>query len=348
MGPRNSQATRNLVIFASLVVITAGLKASGSLLTPLLVSLFFAVLCVPPLTRLQKLGVPNGIAIAIVVIASTGVIVGITVIIGHSLAGFESSIPKYREALDTQLSGVFGWLQARGVNLSAEDIASKMSSGGILNLVKELAAGFLDALSQIFLVMLTIIFMLIEASHIPRKLRRALGDPDADLRDWRAALEQVQKYVAIKAAVSLVTAALATALTAAVGVDFPLLWGLVAFLFNFVPNIGSAIAALPPTLLALVQFGGGSAAIVAGGYIAINTIMGNVVEPRLMGRRLGLSTLVVFLSLIFWNWVWGPVGMVLSVPLTVIVKIILEHSVDFRGLAIMLGADNDSPAPNER
>ena len=207
-----------------------------------------------------------------------------------------------------------------------------------------LATQLLAALSQIFLVILTMVFMLVEASSLPGKLRRAMGSPDADLKDWRAAMQQVQKYVAIKAAVSLATAALATLLTAALGIDFPLLWGLIAFLFNFIPNIGSVIAAIPPVLLALVQYGLTSALLVAAGYLSINLIMGNVVEPRLMGRRLGLSTLVVFLSLIFWNWVWGPVGMVLSVPLTVIVKIVLEHSTEFRGLAIMLGGETDETA----
>ncbi len=338
---RESQAARNLVIIASLFIITAGLKAEGTLITPLLVSLFFAVLCMPPLHKLKKSGVPDGIAIAIVILGATIIVLGITTIIGRSLAGFESSLPAYRSALDAHASSLFEWLGTRGLDISAEELSSKISTGSILTMVQGVASELLAALSQIFLVILTMIFMLIEAGSAPSKLRRAMGKPTADLKEWGAAMEQVQKYVAIKAAVSLATAALATILTAALGVDFPLLWGLIAFLFNFIPNIGSVIAAVPPMLLALVQFGVTSAALVGAGYFAINMIMGNVIEPRLMGRRLGLSTLVVFLSLIFWNWVWGPVGMVLSVPLTVIVKIILEHSSEFRGLAIMLGADDD-------
>lgn len=340
-APSESNAARNLVIAASLIVITAGLKLAGDMLTPLLVSLFLSVLCIPPLTRLKQHKVPEGLAIAIVILGATVMVLLVTVIIGRSIAGFESKMPIYRLALDGHVADLFVWLEQHDIRASREELLGEFSSAGILDLVRGVATGLLAALSQIFLVILTMVFMLVEASSFPSKLRRALGDPDAELTDWSAAMVQVQKYVAIKAVVSLATALLATSLTFLLGVDFPLLWGLIAFLFNFIPNIGSVIAAIPPMLLALVQHGPTSALIVGIGYFVINMVMGNMVEPRMMGRRLGLSTLVVFLSLIFWNWVWGPVGMVLSVPLTVIVKIILEHSDQFRGLAIILGAAPD-------
>ncbi len=330
-----------LLIVASLMIITGGLKAAGDLLTPLLVALFFSVLCVPPMMKLKKLGVPDALAITLVILGAMIAVLGITAIIASSLDGFDDKIPGYQEVLKERFSSMSVWLQNQGVEIDTESMTSYFSTGAIFGLVKGVASELLSALSQIFLVLLTMIFMLVEASNFPNKLRRAIDDPRADLSTWSSAMEQVQKYVAIKAQVSFVTGALAAGLTAAMGVDFPLLWGLIAFFFNFIPNIGSVIAAAPPMLLALVQFGTSGALVVGGGYLAINLVMGNVVEPRLMGRKLGLSTLVVFLSLIFWNWVWGPVGMVLSVPLTVIVKIFLEHSEQFRGLAVMLGPDID-------
>tara|TARA_R110002096_G_scaffold292224_1_gene486472 strand:- start:2062 stop:3075 length:1014 start_codon:yes stop_codon:yes gene_type:complete len=330
---------RTLLILASLIIITAGLKAAAPLLTPLLVSLFLAVLCLPPLQKLKTAGVPEGISIAIVVIGATLLVFAITAIIGRSLSGFEAKLPEYRTALDGHVSEFFDWLQGKGVDANTEVLTSQINSSAILDSITSLASALLAALSQMLVVLLTMVFMLLEASSIPSKLRRALGTPDADLKDWNTALEQVQKYVAVKAMVSLATATLATTLTAALGIDFPLLWGLIAFLFNFIPNIGSVIAAIPPVMLALVQYGVTSALLVSGGYVAINLVMGNIVEPKVMGKQLGLSTLVVFLSLIFWNWVWGPVGMILSVPLTVIVKIMLEHSHEFKGIAIMLGPE---------
>jgi len=150
--------------------------------------------------------------------------------------------------------------------------------------------------------------------------------------------------MSIKAVLSLVTGALASLLTWLAGVDFPLLWGLVAFLFNFVPNIGSVIAAVPAILLAFLQYGVATGLVVAGGYGLINVAIGTVLEPRVMGRRLGLSTLVVFLSLIVWGWVLGPVGMLLSVPLTMAVKIVCESREDLRIIAVLLGPASERGA----
>ncbi len=338
-----NSATRHLVIAACLIIVAAGLKVAGDLITPLLISLFFSVLCIPPMQRLKRHGVPDGLAIALVVFGATLAVVGISMIIGGSLAGFKDKIPEYSESLNGHTTSLFAWLNAQGLDVNTADITDKVSTGTIFDFIGNLIGSLGSALSQLLLIVLTMIFMLVEASTFPSKLRWALGHPESDLKGWGDAMAKVQKYVAIKAGVSLVTAVLATALTAALGIDFPLLWGLIAFFFNFIPNIGSAIAAAPPVLLALVQYGSGSAIVVGVGYFVINMVMGNVVEPRLMGQRLGLSTLVVFLSLVFWNWIWGPVGMVLSVPLTVIVKIILEHSEQFKGVAILLGSETSPP-----
>ena len=123
-----------------------------------------------------------------------------------------------------------------------------------------------------------------------------------------------------------------------IGVDYPVLWGLLAFLLNYIPTLGSIIAAIPPVLLAMVQFGWTWALVVAMVYLAINICIGSLLEPRLMGRRMGLSTLVVFLSMVFWGWVWGPIGMILSVPLTMLLKILLMHSDDLRWVGVLLGS----------
>ena len=122
-----------------------------------------------------------------------------------------------------------------------------------------------------------------------------------------------------------------------------MLWAVLAFLFNYIPNIGSIIAAVPAVLLAFVQLGPATASFTALGFVVSNMVMGNVIEPRYMGRGLGLSTLVVFLSLIFWGWLLGTVGMLLSVPLTMIVKIALESSPDTRWVALLLASDTDEP-----
>jgi predicted PurR-regulated permease PerM len=149
-------------------------------------------------------------------------------------------------------------------------------------------------------------------------------------------IHEVQAYLGIKTLVSLATGITAGSFCWLMGLDFPILLGLTAFVLNFIPTIGSIIAAIPAMALALVLHDPSWTLLVALGYLAINTLFGNIVEPNLMGRRLGLSTLVVVLSLIFWGWLWGPVGALLSVPLTMVLKIVLENTPDLRWAAILL------------
>ncbi|HUH02674.1 MAG TPA: AI-2E family transporter [Kofleriaceae bacterium] len=342
----NHQGTRAVLCAAAVVIVVAGLKAAATMLLPIIVALFLSLLCIPPMKRLQRHGVPAGVSIALVMAGATILVLLVTAVVGQSVAEFQSEVPVYSERLDAVVADGVIWLQGLGVDVSPTEVSGLIDTGAIMNLAARTASSLLSVLSNVLLVVLTMIFMLAEASGFRRKLALAMGSEDADLSNWLLISERVQKYLAIKAWVSLATAACVLVLCLIVGVDFVLLWALLAFLFNFVPNIGSVIAAVPACLLALLQLGTGPALVLAIGYTGINLIIGNVVEPKVMGRRLGLSTLVVFLSLLFWGWVWGPVGMLLSVPLTVIVKIALEHSDDFRWLSILLGpSDDDPPLP---
>ena len=342
----DSRRHRELFILlgvACFVILIAGLREAGEVILPTIMAMFLALLCIPPMRRLQRHGVPAGVAIAIVMVGASLLVLLVLAVIGRSITQFQAQIPFYQERMDLLVGQAVTWLADKGVAVDPDKLVGSIDSSAILRLASDTAKGVLGALSNVLLVILTMIFMLIEGDSLVAKLRRALGNPDADLSDFSTGAQRVQKYLAIKAWVSLGTGFLVWLLCLVVGVDFPLLWALVAFLFNFVPNIGSVIAAVPAVMLALVQHGAGRAAVVAMGYFAINMVIGNMLEPRLMGRRLGLSTLVVFLSLIFWNWVWGPVGMLLSVPLTVIVKILLEHSEDLEWIAVLLGPGDDEP-----
>jgi len=193
----------------------------------------------------------------------------------------------------------------------------------------------------LLLMLFIVVFLLLEESTLSKKLRLALPDAEKSLRNASDFIRQVNKYLVIKSTVSLITGLLITLWVWALGLDFPLLWGLIALLMNFIPNVGSILAAIPAVLLAIVQLGFPDALIIASGYLVVNILMGNLVEPRFMGRGLGLSPLVVFLSLILWGWMFGAVGMFLSIPLTMIVKIALEHAPSTRWLGVMLG---DAPS----
>ena len=202
-------------------------------------------------------------------------------------------------------------------------------------------SGMGGVLSNLFLILLTVIFMLFEADSIPRRLHIALADPDMKLKHIDKFIRSVNSYLAIKTVVSLGTGVIIGVWLYVMGVDHFMLWAVLAFMLNFIPNIGSIIAALPAVLIAFVQLGPAAAGFAALGFLLINTIMGNMVEPRLMGKGMGLSTLVVFLSLIFWGWLLGTVGMLLSVPLTMVVKIALESREESKWLAVLLSSEGE-------
>jgi len=196
--------------------------------------------------------------------------------------------------------------------------------------------------ADMFLIQLTAIFILFESYILPKKIHAAFGESNLS-HNSREIIRSINQYLAIKAVTSLVTGLLITVWLSIIGVDFPVLWGVIAFMLNFVPTIGSIIAAVPTVLLSLVQLGVDSSLLVVLGYFLVNMLVGNVWEPRIMGKGLGLSTLVVFLSLTFWGWVFGSVGMLLSVPFTMIAKIILEKTPETHWIAILLGSEDDLP-----
>jgi len=210
-----------------------------------------------------------------------------------------------------------------------------------IKLIQNLIAQVGNILTKGFLIYLTTIFILLEASILPGKIKAAMKNNAEAFDNMAGIADDVKKYLAMKTAISLGTGILITIWLVILDVKYPVVWGLIAFLLNFVPNIGSIIAAIPACILAFLQLGLGTAALTAAGYLFVNIVIGNFIEPRLMGQRLGLSTLVVFLSLVFWGWVLGPIGMLLSVPLTMAVKIALQSHPDTRKLAILL--DSQKP-----
>lgn len=214
-----------------------------------------------------------------------------------------------------------------------------LDPGVVFVFLRRLLAALGGMLGNGLVILLMIAFLLAEGSTFPRKLRLISRDPDRATRRWHAIGDDINRYMAIKTGTSLVTGIVVALWLMILGVDFPLLWGTLAFLLNYVPNLGSVLAALPAVLLALVQLGPGTAGLVVIGYGVVNFVVGSVLEPRSMGRGLGLSTLVVFLSLVFWGWVLGPIGMLLSVPLTMAVKIALEAADDTRWIGVVLGSE---------
>jgi AI-2 transport protein TqsA len=332
-----SNLSHILITAASFVILVAGMRAASSLLVPFLLSLFIAIICAPPLFWMLRKGVPNALAVFSILVGLVAIGLLMAAFVGTSINDFSDALPGYEERLSELKMTLLSWLQGLGLEVSGQTLTEYVDPGKALNMAGNTLARLSGLLTNTFLILLTVVFILLEASGFPQKLQKALADPDESFGHFRNFTTSVNRYLALKTLFSLLTGVAIWIWLAILGVDFALLWGLVAFLLNFVPNIGSIIAAIPAVLLALIQYGLGSALLAGLGYLVVNVIVGSIIEPKFMGRGLGLSTLVVFLSLVFWGWVLGPVGMVLSVPLTIIVKIAMESNEETRWAAALLG-----------
>ncbi len=333
-----------LPTLAALVIVIAGMKMAQALLVPFLLAIFIAIVCAGPMHWLQKRKIPAGFAVLLVI---AGVLLAgslVLTLVGSSVNDFTRDLPFYQEKLRSQTIVLLDWLEGYGVQLSKDVLLEHFDPGVAMQYSASMLAKAGGMLTNSFLILLTVIFILFEAAGMPAKLRAALPDADNSLASFERFVTGVRQYLAIKTLVSFATGAIVTIGLMFLGVDYALLWGLIAFLLNYVPNIGSIIAAVPAVLLTIVQLGPIQALIVIAIYLTANLIMGNAVEPKLMGRSLNLSSLVVFISLVFWGWILGPVGMLLSVPLTMIVKIALEQGESTRWVAILLSSD----APAQR
>jgi AI-2 transport protein TqsA len=328
-----------VLILAGFIIVVAGMKAASSILVPFFMAVFIAVICTPPLFWLQHKGVPKILALIVILVVILGVGLLFGVLISSSLNDFLISLPDYQERLSTHIANLISWFREKGVNIPAEEVPLILNPGWVMNL----AGGIFSALSSVltngFLILLTVVFILLEAADLPKKLRSVLKNPERSLSAIEKFSQDAKRYLVIKTLISAATGLAIWLCLLILGVDYPLLWGTLAFLLNYVPNIGSVIAALPAVLLALAQLGVGSALLTVLGFSVVNIILGNLIEPKVMGKGLSLSPLVVFLSMVFWGWVLGPLGMILSVPMTSLVKIALESHKDTRRLAIMLGSD---------
>ncbi len=328
-----------LLTAAAFVVVVAGMRAAESIVVPFLLSIFIAIISAPPLFWLERKGLPRWLAMLVVIGVIIAVGVGMTALAGTSIREFSGDLPEYKTRVNALAVHVFEWLRARGVSVSTDDYASYFEPGAAIQLVADLLNGLGGLLANSFLIFLTVVFILFETSSFPRKFRAVAADPDHALDRFAVFSEKVQRYLVIKTTASLGTGVAIGLWLAVLGVDNPLLWALLAFLLNYVPNIGSILAAVPAVLFAAVQLGPGAALWSAAGYLVVNVLVGSVIEPRFMGRGLGLSALVVFLSLVFWGWVLGPVGMFLSVPLTMMIKIALDSRPDTHWIAVLLGPE---------
>jgi len=327
-----------MVTFAAFVIVVAGLKVAAPIIAEFLLALFIAVVCIPPIKWLVSKKIPHAISILVVLIGVLSFFVFVGYLVGDSIQSFSANQELYAAKLEENFGGLFSWLQKAGLPIEGIQLASLVDQYG-LSLVSRIVGGLNYIFQEFFIIFLSVIFILAEMSSFPVKFARAFSDSRDKMIYINKILGKIRHYLAIKTVASLFTGFIVSVSLYFIGIDYPFLWGMLTFLLNYIPNIGSIIAAIPPLILAFVQIG--STAVLWTGltFLFANMIVGNFLEPKFMGKMLGLSTFVVFLSLIFWGWIFGAVGMFLSVPLTMAIKIALETNPKTLWMAIMLGPD---------
>ncbi|HBI33023.1 MAG TPA: hypothetical protein DDY45_13350 [Verrucomicrobiales bacterium] len=344
------QATRILLTAAAVVILVTGLKLGQSFFVPVLLAGFIATVSFPITSWLRKRRVPMPIAVLLTVLVDFAFMTGIVIIVITLTGDLESKWQdRYYPAMNSKIDevretavGVLENLKIPDARKTVDNYATIKIPAQIgknfdpFDLGKDVAVRVLGFLGSTLLILILTVFMLSEARMFGRRVNAVLEARGPNLDRLMNSTADIQRYLAMKTVVSLATGVLAGFLCWAAGLDFYILWGILAFALNFIPVLGSIIAGVPPFIVAFLVDGGPSALAVGVGYISINIFLGNFLEPMLMGRRFGLSTLVVIISVLFWGFIWGPVGMFLAVPLTMVLKVMLDNSDELRWIAVAI------------
>jgi len=344
MNKNRTRAERHstALMVAAFIIIIAGVMYARSIVSLMLMALFVSIICAQPISWLEKRKVPHGLAILIVLLGIISIFFGLGELIGESLVGFSKDAPKYEDSLNEIGTTLFQSLNDKGFNISHDQLTKMLDPGKIINFTAKVISELGEILGSTVLILFVVLFILLEFNSFSVKTKAIVKIPAETLDYLEKIGKSIRYYLGIKTITCLLTGVLIWVCLVIIGVDYAILWALIAFLLNYIPTIGSIIAGVPAVLFALIQLGFGGALWTVGGYVVVNMLIGNVIEPKIMGRGMGLSTLVVFIALIFWGFVLGTVGMFLSVPLTMSIKIMLEQSEKTQWIAILLGTQEDA------
>ncbi|MBN8420835.1 MAG: AI-2E family transporter [Verrucomicrobia bacterium] len=341
-GRKGSQA---VVTLACLFVVLTGMKIAANVLVPIVYAFFLAVLSYPMVRWLRRHKVPAGLALGITMLMNLGVLAGMVTVGVRLLISFWRDLPHYLRGLEKYSNDLGAWLELKGATGAKAMMggifdwntliswAAKQDMMGMLTTTFGTLAAFLASLIMIIIVMM---FILMEAHGTQSRMHAVSLSGGPDLSGLMRSADDIQKYLGVKTLISALTGLLAGFWCWFFDLHYPLLWALVAFLFNFIPAVGSTAASVPAIVEALVQHGPGTAIFVAIGYGGINFFLDNFVQPTMLGNRFGISPLVVILSVIFWGWLWGPLGMFLAVPLTMVLKVLLDNNAEFQWISVAM------------
>ncbi len=322
------------IITMGVIIAFTALKEASAVVNMILLAMLITAVSLAPLAWMRKKGIPSTPAILIIIIAVIALI-GLTgLVIGSSANNFVQKLPLYQQKFNVVWGHFSEWLTMHGLMEEGMNPLDEINPGKVLPLAGSFFAGFGSALGNMILVFIFFIFMIFEAESFGKKMRYI--SPESS-ENTQVTLKRLRRYFGIKFITSLATGVSITIALLIIGIDFPVLWGFLAFILNFIPSIGSFIAAIPALILSFILIGPWGMLITAIVYFVINMVIGNIIEPQLMGKNLGISPLIVFVSMIFFGYILGPVGMLIATPLMIVIKILLDSRPVTRSLGIMLG-----------
>ena len=335
-GESLSPPARLAIVGAAVVIVLAGARVATPILGPFLVAVFFAMITAPVMTWLTRRGVPPILAAGAVVVGLIGILAGTVAFIGAALTAFVRSLPQYRANLEAQAAVLADY----GIDPGSVTVWDYIDQGTLVQQAAGLAQQIGSITFNIFIIFIAIGFLLLEAPRLAAALARRLGSGSDPYRHFSQSGRLLIEYVVVRTKVNLITGVGTGLFLAILGVDFAVLWGFIAFVLSYVPYIGLVAAAIPPTLLALIEFGPAGAVAVIVAIALIDTAAENLVLPRMAGKDLNLSPFVVLFSVVFWGFILGAVGIFLAIPLTIAVKLSLESWEETRWIGELMDTGN--------
>ena len=322
--------------FATVVLIIAGIKAASEIVIILFLAIFISSIISTFIHFLETRHIPKFIAYLFVV----GGFVLITILLGYilniSLKDFLSNLPQYEKQLQILVIKGISFAESYGYGIDKNTILETLNLNSFFGITTNLIGSIGTFLSKFLLIIIGIAFILAEAKSFEKKLKIIFDKDRIKLEHFKLFSSNIQKYFSVKTATSFLTGFLVTVILIFFDIQYPILWGVIAMLFNFIPVVGSIIAAIPAILLSLVSGDINTTLILIVLYVCINVGISNIIEPKFMGKELGLSPMVIFFSLILWGWVLGLVGMFLAVPITMTLKIACDSNNSTKWLSLLM------------
>jgi AI-2 transport protein TqsA len=336
-----------LVVAACVVLVVAGLRFASYVVAPLFLAFMLAVIITPLVRRLERLGLPTWLAIVGVLALAIAVLVGFLIVVSLQLTELSQKLPEYQALLTARLQQIGSVLERRPTDDQAVAASASKSSEALVKTVASALSSLLSGVVIVVFFLFLLCLMLASERSFSNTLRRVIP-PDRDFhRRFSEYLEQIQIQGRIRSASNLMSAIVLTGLFVVFRIDFALLWGLLALVLGYIPNIGLILACMPAVILAFVQYGIGTALIALFFAIVLNASVDNIVIPRFITRTSELPMVIVFLSFIFWGWMFGLLGAIISTQATLLIRAVLDGVPETRGLAQLMRVETRTARSRE-